>query len=203
MNLNFKNSLYEYKFGRKPKKWSIEMVHDLWCRASERSNKRRKDFTDCIDEIVNTITPEIRFGDEEYRVYFNTKNGINYFRLTKSRFGIGMAYSRELLKFEGGTSQSRDEKLTFILANKEAFDLGEKMRRLEKLCSYKNYRVKEILSEMLQDELRKRYKEYDNRENMIIQISDKSYFVRVDSSHFPYKKFELLDEVKPDSFVKF
>lgn len=204
MNLNFKNGFYEYKFGRKPKQWSIEMVHDLWCRTLDRSNKRRKDLIDCIDEIVNTITPEVnRFGEKEYRVYYNIESVVNYYKLSNSQRGLGMSYTRDLLKFEGNSAQSRDEKLTFILANQKAFELGEKMLRLEKLCSYQHYRVKEILSEMLQDELRKRYKEYDNRENMIIQISDKSYFVRVDSSHFPYKKFELLDEVKPDSFVKF
>ena len=43
---------------------------------------------------------------------------------------MGYGYSRELLKFE-----NRDEKLTFLLSNQEAFELGEKMRRLEKLCS--------------------------------------------------------------------
>ncbi len=199
MNLNFRNSYYEYKFGRKPKNWTIEMVHDLWRKAIERSNKRRKEFSDCIDEIVNTVTPEVsRIGDKEYRVYYNTKSGTTYYKISNSIRGMGYGYSRELLKFE-----NRDEKLTFLLSNQEAFELGEKMRRLEKLCSYKHYRVKEILSEMIQDELRERYKEYDGRENMIVQISDKSYFVRIDSSNFPYKKFELLDEVKTDSFVKF
>ena len=62
MNLNFKNGFYEYKFGRKPKQWSIEMVHDLWCRTLDRSNKRRKDlillaiaYANCSFALLNGI----------------------------------------------------------------------------------------------------------------------------------------------------
>jgi hypothetical protein len=41
MNVNFKKHFFEFKFKRKPKKWTIEQVHELWLRSKERTNKKR------------------------------------------------------------------------------------------------------------------------------------------------------------------
>jgi hypothetical protein len=199
MLLNFEKSYFEYKFRRKAKVWTIEMVHDLWLRAKDRGEYRRKDLTDCIDEIVNTIEPTNKNHrqDPEYRVYYNSGKNICYYNISKSSLGFGYGYSRDMVKF--GT---RDEKLTFLLANQTAFDLGEKMRRLEKLCSNQHYRVKDILNKMIEENLRKKLTDYDRNDVIIVQISDKSYFVKIDSSHFPYKSFELLNEVTPETTIK-
>jgi len=215
MLLNFEKSWFEHNFGRKAKVWNIEMVHDLWLKAKERGEARRKDLTDCIEDIVKNVEPfsknyVIGFlgaekkgepiplrGDNEYRVYYNSGDNTCYYNISKSSLGVGYGYSRDTVKF--GT---RDEKLTFLLANQKSFDLGEKMHHLEKLCSNQHYRVKEILNKMIEENLRKRLKEYDRNDVIVIQISDKSYFVKVDNSHFPYKSFELLNEFTEETKIK-
>jgi hypothetical protein len=55
---------------------------------------------------------------------------------------------------------------------------------------------------MIEEKLRKKLTEYDRNDVITVQISDKSYFVKVDSSHFPYKSFELLNEVTPETTIK-
>ncbi len=199
MLLNFEKSWFEHNFGRKAKVWTIEMVHDLWLKTKERGDARRKDLTDCIEDIVKSVEPFSKNyrGDNEYRVYYNSSGNTCYYNISKSSLGVGYGYSRDIVKF--GT---RDEKLTFLLANQKTFDLGEKMRRLEKLCTNQHYRVREILNKMIEEKLRKRLKEYDRNDVITIQISDKSYFVKVDNSHFPYKKFELLNEVTEETKIK-
>ena len=199
MLLNFEKSWFEHNFGRKAKVWTIEMVHDLWLKTKERSEVRRKDLTDCIEDIVKSVEPFSKNyrGDNEYRVYYNSGVNTCYYNISKSRLGFGYAYSRDIVKF--GT---RDEKLTFLLSNQKAFDLGEKMFRLEKLCSNQHYRVKEVLNKMIEEKLRKKLTEYDRNDVITVQISDRSYFVKVDSSHFPYKSFELLNEVTTETTIK-
>lgn len=199
MLLNFEKSWFEHNFGRKAKVWTIEMVHDLWLKTKERSEIRRKDLSNCIDEIVNTVEPSGKNykEDPEFKVYYNSGSNICYYNISKSSLGFGYGYSRDIVKF--GT---RDEKLTFLLANQKAFDLGQKMNHLSNLCSNQHYRVREILNKMIEENLRKRLKEYDRNDVITIQISDKSYFVKVDNSHFPYKKFELLNEVTEETKIK-
>lgn len=199
MLLNFEKSWFENNFGRKAKVWTIEMVHDLWLKTKERGDSRRKDLTDCIHEVVKNVEPFSKNyrGDNEYRVYYNSGDNVCYYNISKSSLGFGYGYSRDIVKFA-----SRDEKLTFLLSNQKAFDLGQKMYRLEKLCSNQHYRVREILNKMIEEKLKKRLKEYDRNDVIVIQISDKSYFVKVDNSHFPYKSFELLNEFTEENTIK-
>ena len=199
MLLNFEKSWFENNFGRKAKVWTIEMVHDLWLKTKERGDSRRKDLTDCIHEVVKNVEPFSKNyrDDNEYRVYYNSGDNVCYYNISKSILGFGYGYSRDIVKFA-----SRDEKLTFLLSNQKAFDLGQKMYRLEKLCSNQHYRVREILNKMIEEKLKKRLKEYDRNDVIVIQISDKSYFVKVDNSHFPYKSFELLNEFTEENTIK-
>lgn len=190
MRLNQENIYYEIKFGRKPKQWTIEMVHDLWIRAKIRSDKKRQDVIDCIDEIIKTVKPLDKNyrGDDEYRVFYTSGKNTCYYTVSKSRLG-GYGYSNDILKFK-----NRDDKLSFLLSNKNAFELGQKFHELTKLCSYQHGRVARILSDMLNTYLRNNFKDYGN-EVMTIKISDKSYYIKADSSNYPYKNFELLNEV--------
>jgi hypothetical protein len=192
MRLNQENPYYKIKFGRKPKEWTIEMVHDLWVRAKDRSDKKRQDVRNCLDEIIRTVKPFDKNyrGDNEYRVFYTNGKDTCYYTISKSELG-GHGYSHDILKFK-----DRDDKLTFLLSNQNAFELGQKFHDLNKLCSYQHGRVGKILSEMLNTYLRNNFKDYGGfNEVMTIRISNKSYYIKVDNSSYPYKKFELLNEV--------
>jgi hypothetical protein len=197
MSYNKQNLYYEVKFGRTPKIRTIEMVHDLWIRAKIRSDKKRKDLIDCIDEIIKNVDPfkkDYR-GDDEFRVFYNNGKYTCYYTISKSRLG-GYGYSNDVLEFK-----NRDDKLTFLLSNQN-FELGQKFHELNKLSSYQHGRVEQILSDMLNKYLQDNFKELTGfNEIMTIKISDKSYYVNVDSSNYPYKKFKLLNEVSEQIII--
>jgi hypothetical protein len=197
MRLNFDNAYFEYKFGRNPKVWNIGMVHDLWVKSKQRSEIRLKQLQDCIYEIVQTVEPlnKNHRNEPEYRVFFNHKKNVMCYKISKQ--DIGYCYSVDTLKFE-----SRDEKLTFILSNQNSFDLGEKMKYLESLLTYQDRKLMNLLNEMIQKILRDKFKKKDVSGALIIQISGKSYFVKIDNSNFHYRSFELLNEVTPETTIK-
>lgn len=201
MRLNCENPWFEMKFKRKAKVWTLEMIHELWLKTIERTKIRREQFTSCINEIVNTIEPEVERDEKIYRVYFSKKSQVNYYQISKSQFTDGYGYRKEILKFA-----DRDEKLKFLLSNDKSFELGEKMNNLETLLSYQHSKIKSILSDrlhkyLLNEYVRKGHFAID-LSTIIVKIQDKSYFVDakiINYSKPQYIQFELLHEIRPDT----
>jgi len=203
MRLNCENPWFEMKFKRKAKVWTLEMIHELWIKTIERTKIRREQFSDCINEIVNTIEPEIERDEKVYRVYYFKNSEIRYYQISKSQFTEGHSYRKEVLKFA-----DRDEKLKFLLSNNKSFDLGEKIHNLENLLSYQHNKVKNILSDrlhkhLLNDFVRKgHFNPLNDLKTIIVKIQDKSYFVNAQITTYTnpqYIQFELLHEVRPDT----
>lgn len=203
MRLNCENPWFEMKFKRKAKVWTLEMIHELWLKTIERTKIRREQFSSCINEIVNTIEPEVERDEKIYRVYFLRKSQVHYYQISKSQFTDGYGYRREILNFA-----DRDEKLKFLLSNDLSFELGEKMNNLETLLSYQHSKIKSILSDRLHKYLSNEYvrKGHFSIKNdlstIIVKIKDKSYFVDAKITNYsnpPYIQFELLHEVRPDT----
>ena len=65
---------YKAKFGKEPKKWNIEMIHDLWLRAKKRDEKYSQEFSSYINEVVAEIRADERGS---HRVYFKHKRSQN------------------------------------------------------------------------------------------------------------------------------
>lgn len=203
MRLNCENPWFEMKFKRKAKVWTLEMIHELWLKTIERTKIRREQFTSCINEIVNTIEPEVERDEKIYRVYFLRKSQVHYYQITKSQFTDGYGYRRELLNFA-----DRDQKLKFLLSNEKSFELGEKMNNLETLLSYQHSKIKSILSDrlhkyLLDEFVRKgHFNPLNDLKTIIVNIQHKSYFVNAQITTYSnpqYIQFELLHEVRPDT----
>jgi hypothetical protein len=64
---------FEIKFGKQPREWSFKELHDLYIRAKERADKRRKEHSDFINKIIKEVQPNER---GEHRVYFSREHGV-------------------------------------------------------------------------------------------------------------------------------
>jgi hypothetical protein len=99
------------------------------------------------------------------------------------------------------TINNRNEKLEFLLSNKKAFELGELYESLQGNTKYYHLRVREILSEMIQDKLNSVYKNKVSPNIITVSIGDKKYYVECEDQYRHskiYKKFKLLNEVEEE-----
>ena len=97
MKLNFEQKeLFEWKYKRQAKIWTIEEVHFLYLKALERHNIRIEKLIDVMDRIVNE-TPKIE--KDKRKVYF-TRGGKIYQRdFTYWREYDSWGSSKDLVKF--------------------------------------------------------------------------------------------------------
>ena len=193
MKLNFKQKeLFEWKYKRQPKVWSIEQVHSLYLKTLERHNIRQKKILDVRDRIVSEVE---EFEKGKRKVYFTKDDKIyqrefNYY-LEYDSWGT----SWDVLKFTSDkTISSRDQKLEFLLSNDKQFELGELYESLKGDTKCLHHYIWHVLSEMVEEKLRVEFKGKDSPEILTIDISGHKYYVVCDKQHMYnrfYKKFEL------------
>lgn len=187
---------FKIKFGREPKNWTIEMIHDLYLRALERHNSRQKLVIDCIDRIVNEVK---EFEKDKRTIYFNKNGKIYYRELSRySQYDSWGIRSADVLKFQNSKLEDRNSKIEFLLSNEKAFELGELYESLQGNTKFIHLRVREILSECIQEALRKKFEGIVAPQILTISIGDKSYYVECSDQHRMnriYKEFKLLNEV--------
>lgn len=192
---NYRNPEYfKYKYKRDPKMWTIEQLHDIWIRLSERSEKRRQKLLEYQDEIIKQITPNDR---GERLIYFEANGRIFKYRFTRSRDVDSYGVSKDILDFSKDPVQARNEKIEFILNNEKVFEMGEKYRQLEKMLSYIHYNIFGLLWYEVEEFLRKEFKEvkYFKEDFIKISIGNKVYYAQIDPQHrFQYKKFHFRGE---------
>lgn len=201
------NDMFYYKFGRNKKVWSINALHDLYIRASERSERMRKEAVDVIYEIVNEI-PKSKLHGKDYH--------ITYFYIDKVLYQYEMHYMSEWDSYgtssnktnfkEGGLENARENKLHFLLNNTKAIELGEKYHKLSNSCKSYEYKIKSILLEMIQDKLVESFKKvrfFDIPKVIEIDINERKYIFTIDnSSNGYYRKFNLVGELTSTSSIK-
>jgi len=202
--LNFTNPvLFEAKFGRKPKIWTIESIHELWLRTVERAKKRRDEILKVREEIVTKLKPN---KSGKYVVYYECIDYNNEPAIGKYTFewhddwksyGVSTGYYKD----DKSASQEnrRNKKIDFLIQNELAFELGEEYNNAKKYECKLNHFVGSILSEMLNDTLREHYRKLDTIPPKIekVQINGVFYYIQCESqSRYSYPKFEFLGEVK-------
>ncbi len=183
---------FEHRFKRKPKTWTIEEIHDLWKRATDRSNARRKIIADYTKEIVEHIPKNDR---GEHIVYFKHDSGdrLMQYKLSYNRDWKSHGVSTDTVSFS-----TREEKLEFFTANELAFEMGQKYYELKKMSSDMHYRVRHFMWELIEAKLQKHFKNLDviPPDILIIDIADKKYYVELDTQHryCGYMKFHFKGE---------
>lgn len=188
------------KFKREPKNWTIESVHDLYIKALDRHTVRQNLVISCIDRIVNEVQ---EFEKDKRKIYFTKEGKIYQRELSRmTEYDSWGIRSADLVKFSTNSKiVDRNEKLEFLLSNEKAFELGELYESLQGNTKFIHFRVKEILSEMVQESLREKFKDIESPNILTVKIGDKKYYVECDDQYRRsriYKKFKLLNEVTED-----
>lgn len=202
MKVNFYNhkELFEWKFKRVPKIWTVEQIHDLWLRAEERGSKKYADSSAYIQEIVKEI-PKNERGEHVVYFYHRRDNSLCKYSLSYHRDWKCYGISQGHVEFSKDKVAGRDEKITFLLTNQRAFEMGQRYHELDGMKSNLQYRVKAILWQIIEDKLRDHYKKLDTNppDVFTINIGDYKYYVKTDEQHrHGWLKFhwggEVIDE---------
>lgn len=193
---------FECKFKRNPRSWSFKELHDLYFRAKERADKRRKEFSEFIDMIINEIEPNEK---NEHRVYFHRDGGIACMYSIRKDDYFGFSYSTNQVNFSKDVVKGREEKIEFILSKQKQFEFGEELRRLEKMKSSFDRHVFDIIGQALDEKLCERYKKvknYNVPKVIKVKLGDVVYYAALDrdsrNSGYDWKRFEILGKEQSD-----
>ena len=200
---------FECKFKRDPKTWSFKELHDLYLRAKERADKRRKDFSEFIDKIINEVEPSDSMNPGErgsMQVYFD-RDGITCKYSIRKDEHFGWAYSTDRVTFSKEKVLAREEKINFILSKQKQFELGEELRRLEKMKSVFDRHVFGIIEQALNEKLCEKFKKVKN--NLIpkvikVDLGDNIYYAALTkdsrNSGYDWKSFEILGKEQKEIY---
>lgn len=193
MRANYKNAdLFEFKFGRKCKVWTIEQLHDLWIKAKERTQKRKQLLSDCIRDIVENITPD---KDGVRKVYHTGQHGVIQVSFKYNKYYKSQGFSSEILK-----KNTREDRLEFLLANEIAFQKGEAFNKIYVLQTYLDSVIKEIMWDDINVKLAEKIDGYSTNIILKIRISDREYYVMTTDNGY-HKSFTLLNEAIQNDII--
>jgi len=100
MRFNYKNDWsYKHKFGRDPKDWSIEELHQLFLDSYSRAMLKRKKVMNIINRIENELPDADIWANRKTRVLYKEKEDVVYKRVLSYQddlgsWGIGSRYSK-------------------------------------------------------------------------------------------------------------
>lgn len=157
MKINFRNPDYfRSKFKREPKLWSIEDLHALWIKTSERNNKRQSIYWELIRQAGETLP-----GDKYHKTvyyYHTNKDGKEILRKFDIRFNqdyYGWSIGHDTAKLE-----NREDKLNYWIADETNFEFGRKISEAQKFTSARlNSMVFHLLTEEVNRALNRKFKE--------------------------------------------
>jgi hypothetical protein len=192
---------FECKFDRDPKTWSFKELHDLYIRAKERADRRRKEFSEFIDKIINEVEPNEK---GEHHVYLERENGTYMYSIRKDE-NFGWSYSTNYVTFSKDVVEAREEKIDFLLNNQRKFELGEKLRKLDKMKSVFDRHVFGIIEEALNEKLCEKFKKVKNHlvpKVIKVDLGGTVYYAALDrdsrNSGYDWKSFEILGQEQSD-----
>lgn len=179
--VNFTESeLFEYRFKRKPRQWSLEEIQDLWERTLKRGEERKSLINKVYDKIVNEIPK-----DENGRkvVYYTKDDEVYKYEFSYTQEFKSWGYSYDRVEFSKDKTKRRDEKIEFILSNDRAFELGQEFRNIQKFKTRLEYRVKQIFVNLIENELKEYYKDKLPPDISVVKVGDRKYYFAVDDQH--------------------
>lgn len=191
----FRTWEFRGKFKRDPKTWSFKELHDLYLRAKERADRRRKDFSEFIDKIISELEPNDK---GYYQVYFDRKGTTSMYSIRKDDH-FGWAYSTDRVTFSKDIVKAREEKIDLLMNNERKFELGEELRRLEKMKSSFDRHVFYIIEQAVNEKLCEKFKKTKNHlvpKVIKADLGGEIYYVALTkdsrSSGYDWKSFEIL-----------
>lgn len=186
---------FECKFDRDPKTWSFKQLHDLYIRAKERADRRRKEFSEFIDKIISELEPNDK---GYYQVYFDREGTTSMYSIRKDEH-FAWACSIDRVTFSKEPVLAREEKIDFLLNNERKFELGEELRRLENMKSVFDRHVFGIIEEAANEKLCEKFKKTKNQlvpKVIKVDLGGNIYYAALTkdsrNSGYDWKSFEIL-----------
>lgn len=182
---------YIEKFGRKPKQWTIESLHDLWLKSKKRSDERTEKVWNFIAEIAEKIPANSR---NEHLVYYMQDDRVRGYSI-----GYSSSFKSHSLGHTDVNFQTREEKIDFFLTTELNFEMGEKLRNLKKFESNLDYRVFEVFWSKVQESLREKFEDQRPPKCFALDIAGKKYLITNDDRYGSYYTFKLECEYNEQS----
>ncbi len=159
--------IFEHRFARKPKEWTIQELHALMLNAADRSDRRNGEFSRYVHKILDTFEPDrdgnvkVYFYDKKWQGEAYQEDSLRMYRISRYKVD-SWSFSTDWVEFKGNTKEEkRESMLEFLL--QEDFDkrleMGTEMRRLEdyrsKLHTVPKRELSKKVSEILEEQDRK------------------------------------------------
>ena len=125
---------YREKFGRSPKQWTIESLHDLWIRSKKRSDKLHRDIWQYIEKIAETIPA----NDGKHIAYFNQNNTLRGYVIEWNE--SHKTYSTHTISVS--EFKSRDERIDFFVSTELNF--GSQSWNQTRGITFQHYKCDQI-----------------------------------------------------------
>lgn len=184
---NFKRRIELYE--KKKEIRTITYLHSLWLKSNIRREKRNKDVSDYIHNvIVKKVKPN---ENGEYVIYYETNNYTCFYKFQYDKEYQCYSYSTNTLN-----TNTRQGKIISIVKG-ELFEFGEQFHYLSKKLETYNYSIVfSKLWEKIQDELRRQYNPIKRfREEIIrLEISGKYYLIKAEEKQRCWIEFKWMGE---------
>ena len=192
-NVNFfYPEIFERKFKRSPKFWSLDELHDLYLRTKSRADKHHEKTKFIMDRIENEIP---KFNNKSKVYFYQVNNDQTYLR--NYEFNWRSLYNKYTSYSIGDPKlDNREERLDFLIANKLSFELGQEfyeLKKIEDMAWRTMWKVKSIFLQVLDKKLREKYDGKIPPKTLILDISGYKYFIHVDDEYH-YPKFTMENE---------
>jgi hypothetical protein len=187
------------KFGREPKSWTIDELHNLYIRVRDRSNRRWVDFKNYVYGVVLKEIPKF---EGKYYIYYYQDNSIRGFEITNNHDGFRYTFSDPTFK-------TREDKLKFILnADPRNFKIGQEFYRLKRLHSSSSsttWKIKSFLAEKISKKLKEVEDKsiFRDKSIAIVNISGVKYVVNIQNINYDnYFDFKWDGEILNENIIK-
>ena len=170
--------------------WSIEDLHSLWLKAKSRHDKRHNYLWNLIREAGETLPCD----KKEKQVYYYDKNN----KLCKFNLCYISEYNSWSFSWDSVKLDSRDEKLSYWIADEKNFEFGQKISEAYKFTSG---RLVGIVYTVMVDEINKvlnsKFKELKTipPKSFTIILGGIEYIILTDTDRgfgYSYNKFSLI-----------
>ncbi len=157
--------------------------------------KYRQEFSDLIDEIVETLEP----NDGKWRIYQLDSNVDVGYRTIEFSYSNMFGDKKSIVYSTGRANEDkRKENLTFLTASPKAFEYYIEFSRLEKLSNYRRcvHLVKERMEKLVIEKLMNSVgdrSEWMKYTTLKIDVCGYEYMVTVDSNSWPNFKIDFFN----------
>lgn len=174
---------YIQKYGRAPKQWTIDSLHELWLKSKERYDQRNRDIWQYVEEITKVIPKNHR---DEHLVYYTQKEQIRAYVIRYESTFRGPSIGHQDMKFE-----TREDRLEFLLTTELNFEMGQELKRRRDLETRLHWLVFEVLWEKVEESLRQKFKNQRPENAFVMEIGGKKYIIKTEDRYGSYYKFKL------------